>query len=237
MARCVTPAAGYCNSDSGADPARHALIDAGAGVTGEYFTTGAPGDKAVRGGALHVVHRAAAGRLGDAVGGPLPDRDVRVGASASDPPGEAGALRYAAENSHDTCLSPVPDFSRACRRRAVPHANFARRHPEPHGSVDCQASEGCGPKLKQSHAAIGENGLRFSFRSRKRPTQLEPKAGRPNDSSAGFDRTEVSHHLHLPDASKSAMTGSAAPGSCQIFPANTLTMRHPHFCLALVESS
>ena len=43
-----------------------------------------------------VVHRAAAGRLGDAVGGPLPDRDVRIGACASYSAREAGTICYAA---------------------------------------------------------------------------------------------------------------------------------------------
>ena len=85
--------------------------------------------------ALRFDVRSAARRLGHVVGGPLPDRHVRVVSSPGDSSRESDASRRAAQDAHDSRLPAIPDVSGPPRRRAVPYADRSRSAPGPHGHL------------------------------------------------------------------------------------------------------
>jgi hypothetical protein len=84
---------------------------------------------------VHVAVCAAAGRLGDVVGGALSDRTVWAAASSPGSSAQRDVVRVSEEDAHRSRLPFVPGVYRPFWRDFVSHARRARRVVQPHGAV------------------------------------------------------------------------------------------------------
>ena len=134
-ARGDPPSAGHHDFDSGRRPVGEPDVHHAAAVSADHVPSEKDFCLGIGTVALHLDVRPAAGGLGHVVGGPLSHRHVWTGASAADPAGKPDALCGIAQNTHDSRLSAVRDFSRPPQRGAVPHTHHSRPALEPHGSV------------------------------------------------------------------------------------------------------
>src|SRR5262249_12200891 len=126
---------GYRHTDPGRRSLREPPFQPAAAVPGDHVAPGAPGGDGVGADAVRPDVPAAAGRLGDAVGGPLSDRPVRAGAVAERPAARPRAVRGAAEGAHRPRLPVLPDVAGALRGDPVSRADRQGRHPEAHGPL------------------------------------------------------------------------------------------------------
>ncbi len=79
---------------------------------------------------------AAAGRVGNVVGGALSDRTVWVAASSPDSSAQRDVVRVSEEDAHRSRLPFVPGVYRPFWSDFVSHARRARRVVQPHGAVE-----------------------------------------------------------------------------------------------------
>ena len=191
--------------DSGNDTAGDAFVDANAAAAGVCGTVGTDRSEIFRGAAVHAIHRAAAGGLGDAVGGPLSDCDVRFDSSAAHSAAEAGAVRDAAQDSHGACLFIVYDISGSHERGVVPHAGSSRSSPFAHGSLDFSP-------IDPSQSQLGLVGRAPAFKS------LENERRELRVCSEGehrqLRRTQLNSSRHPSIAPNDATSAALASPTC-----------------------
>src|SRR5262249_27896858 len=110
--------------------------ESAAAFSGHDAAPGTSGGNGVRIRDVRSDVRAAAGRLGDAVGGALSHPAVRFLASAFHPAARCDALCGASEDAHHPRLFLLPDVHRPLRRDLVPHADREGWDLEADGAVE-----------------------------------------------------------------------------------------------------
>src|SRR5207253_4335944 len=86
--------------------------------------------------------RPPAGRLGNAVGGALPDCPSWISATALHSSAQCHAVRGAAEGAHRPRVPLFPDVHRSLWGDFVSHADREGRHPEADGALEHSATGG-----------------------------------------------------------------------------------------------
>src|SRR5262249_5769187 len=126
-------AVGYRNPASGGDSLREPALLHAACVSRHHVVSGALHCIDVRTVVLYAAGSAAAGRLGDVVGGALSHRTVRIAASIPHSSAQRHVARVAAKDAHVARLRPIPDVPRTFWSGSVSRADRARRVVQPYG--------------------------------------------------------------------------------------------------------
>ena len=129
------PPVGDRHSDFGRDSLCESPVQYPAAISGNHVLAGALGRIRIRSIVVHVAVCAAAGWLGDVVGGAVSDRAVWAAASSPDSSAQRDVVRVSQEDAHRSRLPFVPGVHRAFWGDFVSHAHRARRDVQPDGAV------------------------------------------------------------------------------------------------------